>query len=86
MKYRLRTSDLPWRDIDGEVIALDLGSDTYLQANSAGTVIWSMLADGATVSELVTRLVSEFEVEPERARRDVQVFVGKLDAAGLLER
>jgi coenzyme PQQ synthesis protein D (PqqD) len=85
MKYRLRETAVPWRDIDGEVIALDMGSETYLRANPAGSLLWKMLTMGATQKELVARLVSEFEIEPKRALADVRAFVGELQAAGLLE-
>ena len=85
MKYRLRETALPWREIDGEVIALDLGSGTYLKGNSAGSLLWKMLASGATRQELVARLVMEFEVEPKHAHADVEMFVGELRSAGLLE-
>jgi hypothetical protein len=85
MKYRLRETGVPWRDIDGEVIALDIGSEIYLKANPAGSLLWNMLSMGATQRELVARLVSEFEIEPKRALVDVKTFVGELQAAGLLE-
>lgn len=85
MKYRLRETALPWREIDGEVIALDLGSGTYLKGNSAGGLLWRMLAMGATQKELAARLVSDFEIQPQHALADVKTFIGELQAAGLLE-
>ncbi|MDX6408863.1 MAG: hypothetical protein QOE13_1934 [Gaiellaceae bacterium] len=85
MEYRLRKSALLWREVDGDLIALDGASDTYLGANAAGRLLWRMLADGATEQELVESLVTEFEVAPHDASADVKTFVGELLAAGLLE-
>ncbi len=85
VRYQLKASVLPWREIDGEVIALDLGSGTYLTGNSAGSLLWKMLAVGTTQEDLVARLVSEFEIEPQRALADVETFVNELDSAGLPE-
>ena len=45
---RLRDTDLHWREIDGEVIALEARGSTYLAANGAGTLLWRALAEGTT--------------------------------------
>ena len=85
MEYRLRETALPWRDVNGELIALDAASDTYLGANAAGRLLWRMLAQGATERKLAECLVVEFDLELPDASADVRTFVGELQAAGLLE-
>jgi coenzyme PQQ synthesis protein D (PqqD) len=85
MEYRLRETALSWRDVNGELIALDAASDTYLGANAAGRLLWKMLAQGATESELVDCLVVEFDLKRLDASADVSAFVGELQTAGLLE-
>lgn len=83
---RLRTADLPWREIDDEVIAVDVESSTYLGTNKAGTLLWRRLSDGATRQELVDLLVETYDIEPERALADTQAFLDDLAAQGLLAR
>jgi Coenzyme PQQ synthesis protein D (PqqD) len=82
---RLRTDDLSWREIDDEVIAVDVETSTYLAANKAGTLLWRRLGDGgATRQQLAGLLVETYGIEPERAAEDVEAFLGDLAAQGLL--
>jgi hypothetical protein len=82
---RLRTEDLSWREIDDEVIAVDVETSTYLAANKAGTLLWRRLGDGgATRQELAALLVETYGIERERALADVETFLGDLASRGLL--
>jgi Coenzyme PQQ synthesis protein D (PqqD) len=81
---RLRTEDLSWREIDDEVIAVDVETSTYLAANKAGTLLWRRLGTGATRHELAELLVETYGIEHELARADVEVFLGDLASRGLL--
>jgi hypothetical protein len=82
---RLRTDDLSWREIDDEVIAVDVGTSTYLGTNKTGALLWRRLgAGGATRSELVGLLVETYGIDADRARADVDAFVDDLAALGLL--
>jgi hypothetical protein len=84
-RFRLRSRDLEWRDIDGEMVGLDVEASHYLAANSSGTLVWKMLAQGATRGELVEGLVEGCQIDRETASRDVEAFLTELSARGLLE-
>jgi hypothetical protein len=85
-RLRLRRDDLSWRELDDELIVLDLTKSKYLMVNDTGAVIWHRLADGATEAELVQAVVDAFEVEPAQAEADVRSFVETLEGRGLVER
>lgn len=53
--------------------------------NGTGTLIWKLLETPKSVAELATAIAQEYEVEPERAERDVADFVGEMKAVGLVE-
>ena len=53
--------------------------------NGTGTLIWKLLETPKSVTELATAIAQEFEVEPDRAERDVAEFVGEMKAVGLVE-
>jgi hypothetical protein len=72
---RLRDQGLNWREIDGEVVVLDVEGSHYLNLNETAAALWTMLADGATERQLVTKLIDEFDVDESTARADVQAFV-----------
>jgi hypothetical protein len=81
---RLREEGLNWREIDGEVVVLDTDQSHYLNLNPTGSVLWLMLAEGATERQLVDKLLSEFDVDESAARNDVVAFVASCRENGLL--
>jgi hypothetical protein len=85
-ELRLRDTNLHWREMDGEVVALEARSSTYVAANGSGTVLWRALAAGATREELAAELVRVYGIGPEQAVADADGFVEALDRQGLLAR
>jgi hypothetical protein len=73
-----------WRVYDGEAVIVSPDDSTLHTLNVVGTVIWEA-ADGKTsLDAAVARIVEEFEVEPEVARRDALGFIEDLRQRGLL--
>lgn len=81
---RLRTDALKWREIEDEVVAVDLRSSTYLSANESAKLLWRQLAEGTTRQQLVERLVTTFGIDEARAGKDVESFLSDLAARELL--
>jgi hypothetical protein len=83
---RLRDGELDWREVEEQVVALDLRTQQYLAVNRAGRALWQELVSGATQDELVDRLIASFGIDQSIAERDVAAFIADLDAQGLLVR
>jgi hypothetical protein len=81
----LRPGAVEWREVEGEVIAVDVRTSEYLAINETGAALWHALRAGATTGELVERLVARFDVEPDVAGRDVSEFLDRLQERGMLE-
>jgi hypothetical protein len=81
---RLR-STLEWREVDGEIVALDLDRSVYLAANSSGALMWRLLSDGTTRDELVEALTDAYAVDRPTAERDVATFLEQVEANACLE-
>jgi hypothetical protein len=81
---RLQRERVDWREIDDEIVALDLENSTYLSINRTGRLIWPALERGATRDELVEALTSTYGVDRERAAADLDVFLAQLRERGLL--
>ena len=81
---RLREEGLNWREIDGEVVVLDLERSHYLNLNETGAVLWVLLAEGATQRQLVDRLIEEFDVGELNGRRRRRGLRRDLPENGLL--
>ena len=84
-KYIAKSSAIASRLLGGEMMIMSSVDSTFFTLNPVATVIWQA-ADGRTpLSEIVAHHVcTEFEVDPEIARRDVERFVEELSRHGIL--
>ena len=83
---RLRSADLRWQAVEGDVLVLDARNELYLEVNRSGALLWELLARGTSRTELVDRLVRVYDLAPERAAADVDRLLDELSARNLLER
>lgn len=79
-----RRQGVVWRELDGKVVGLDLGSSRYFSLNSTGALLWERMAGEVRVCDLVDALVTAHGVAPEQAEADTLAFLGSLDEQGLL--
>jgi hypothetical protein len=84
-ELRLRRSDLQWRSVEGEIVALDLHGSQYLGVTASGAALWDMLAHGTTREALVDHLITTYSLDADVAREHVDAFLGQLRAQDLLE-
>src|SRR3954471_17276462 len=81
---QLRTDQVSWREVDGEVIVLDLRSSSYFAVNESAVPLWRALANGTTRADMVRDLVDTFGIDEQQAAADVDAFVESCRASGLL--
>jgi hypothetical protein len=81
---RLRSDELEWRDVEGEVVALDLRTSAYLTVNESGAKLWSALASGASRDQLIDLLVGTSKIPREQATADVDAFIEMLARQDML--
>jgi hypothetical protein len=84
-RVRVRPDAVEWRNVDGEIVALDLRRAVYLTINPSGAKLWPALVEGATREELVRRLSEEWGIAEEQAAEDVDRFVRELADQDLLD-
>jgi hypothetical protein len=72
--------------LEDETVVLDVRRSFYLSINRTGTLLWPLLVEGATRTQLVTSLTGKWGVEQTQAQADVDAFCARLEAEGLLER
>jgi hypothetical protein len=82
---RLRPGAVEWREIEGEVVALDLRRSTYVAVNRSGAALWPALVEGASRPQLVETLINAYGLEPDAAGADVEAFLASLAECDLLE-
>jgi hypothetical protein len=76
--------DVVWRDLDDEVVILDVVSNQYFGLTGAGSAMWRLLAEHGSVDEAVAHLQKEFDAGAERLRADLEVLIKDLAGKGLL--
>lgn len=82
---KLRTEDLVWREVEDEIVALDLKTSNYIAINRTGRSLWPLLSEGASREALIEHLVQEFDVAADQAGHDVDAFIEALNEKGLIE-
>ena len=72
-------------ELGGEVAILGLKTGMYYGLEEIGARIWSLLQEPRTVHDLRDTLVSEYDVEPSLAERDLLAVLGQMASEGLIE-
>ena len=85
-RVQVKSANVSWREVDGEVVALDLRSSTYFTTNRTGAIMWKAMVDGCSVDDLVELLESTFGIDRSRAAADVTAFLELLSRNKLLLR
>jgi hypothetical protein len=74
------------RQVGDETVILDLGSGMYFGLDPVGARIWQLLSDGRQLDAVVSTLLSEYDVEEDQLRQDVNSLVSELLSRGLIEK
>jgi hypothetical protein len=78
-------SDVLYRQVDGESVVLDLKTERYLGLDEVATRMWQLITGSESVQAACEALLQEYDVEPERLRRDLSGFIQELLELGLVE-
>lgn len=81
----VHASDVVACDLDGGKALLDMNSSNYYRLNGSASMIWEWIGDGATLAELIDRMLQEYDVERDECEKDVEAVVSSFIKAGLLE-
>ena len=73
-----------WRDVNNELVVLNLQSGEYFTFNNVGRLIWLSVNDGKTVNEITRSVVEQYATTEEEAVADVKAFISNLLSEGLL--
>lgn len=74
----VKEADVAAKVVGGEAIIINLASGLYYSTDKVGGLIWSMVAQGASVGRIAEALAVGYGVSTERARADVRALVRQL--------
>ncbi len=73
------------RDLQGELVILDLNTGVYFGLDQVGTKIWHLLLEHGSLQKVLDSLVEEYEVTESGCAHDLLDFVAKMLEKGLIE-
>jgi sensor domain CHASE-containing protein len=77
------------KEIAGNNIVIEVGGKVnfngMITLNDTGAFLWKKLEEGTEKEALTAALLDEYDVAPEKAAKDVGLFIQKLEGAGILE-
>jgi Coenzyme PQQ synthesis protein D (PqqD) len=73
------------RELDGEVVILDIPSGRYFTMNDVGALVWNQLEVPVTTDTLTDAVVEAFDVDWHTAAGDLAELLVQLIEAGLVE-
>ena len=80
----VRSADALSGQIDGEVVALDVGRGACYGLDPVGSRIWALIEGPTAIGDLCVSLMAEYEVDAGTCRRDVIDLLSHLSAEGLI--
>ena len=89
-KSYVRSDRIVERDIHGENILVPIADsvetlNSIYALNETASYVWKHATKGVSDEEIISRLVSEFNVEEPLARQDTQRILSELVAIGALQ-
>lgn len=74
--------DVVWRDVDGEIVLLNVVTGQYFGLDAVGSQVWLILLKdgdaGATISSLQDRIWAEFDVDRPTLEADLAALLAQL--------
>ena len=65
-------------DLAGEKVMIDFESGKYFMIKGVGNDIWDMLQSEITPSEIMEKLLAEYDVSREQCETEVMAFLNKM--------
>ena len=77
------------REIAGDTILVPVGKTVFdfnglFLLNELGSFLWDRLEAAETAEDLLQKILEEYEVPEEEARRDLAEFLKELETKGIL--
>lgn len=78
------------REIAGEYIFVPVGATALefnglITINEIGVLIWKQLQEGSDLESIVSKVLDEYEIDEDTARKDVVEFIDYLKEKNIVE-
>jgi hypothetical protein len=83
-KLRKR-AHLAGRIISNQAYVVNTKNSVLHEFNETGTFIWKLIEKNRSKADILRELINEFEVSAEKAQRDLDEFLAKLEKNEIIE-
>ena len=80
-----RCERVPSKEVEGELLLLNLNDGNYFGLNRTGQFIWSMLDGTKTISSIIKALAKRFKLKEDTAKKHLHGFLKELKKHKLVE-
>jgi hypothetical protein len=77
-------ADVVFRELNGEIVLVHLGTDRIYALNETGARFWELLVTRADLGTIRSRLLAEFEISPADLDREISALLDELHREGLV--
>lgn len=79
----LKKTDFVVREIGNELILVPLVGNVakmneMFTMNETGKFIWESINESSTIEDLQNAIIAEFSIDPETARKDIELFLNQV--------
>lgn len=85
MKVEILDEDIVWRDLDGDIVILNLATGLYYGLEGAGNDIWRALAEHGSTEKALEALIAAYDVPRPQLERDLDTLVRDFADRGFLK-
>lgn len=82
--FRVNEEECAAQVIDGEAVIINLLNGTYYSLDKVGGAIWELAAEGRAIPEILDRVIALYDVDRDRAQRDIERLTQELLTERLL--
>jgi hypothetical protein len=80
-----RSEDYLSNEIDGEIVMMNIETGMYVSMNATGKSVWDILENPASISDILTALTKEYEIDAETCQKDVTPFIEQMIEKKILQ-
>ena len=73
-----------FQEVEGELVLLDLDAERYYVLDDVGARCWNLLAEHGDMEQVVSSMLSEYDVDEATLRSDLGELLARLRSAGLV--
>lgn len=73
-----KTDNFVESDIEGQTVMMSIENSKYFGMDEIGTSIWNNLTDSISFSQLIEKLLEEYDIDREICEKDTRDYLDRL--------